>query len=396
MGLPLDGVRVLDLSRLLPGGLCTVVLADLGADVIKVEAPPRGDYARAREPHHESSDPSTSSATFIGLNRNKRSMVLDMKAPAGAETLLRLVATSDVVLESFRPGVLARNGVGYDAMRAVNPKIVLCSISGWGQQGPTSQVAGHDINYLAELGLLSMTGTSAEEPVLSSMQVADSVGGLLSATVILAALREADASGTGQHIDVSMAHGSLLLAAMTVASTLATGTVLSRAEGLWSGGVTCYQTYRCADGWVALGALEEKFWRAFCLGIDRPDLIEHRYDATGSPVHTDVAEIFAGGSRAQWSTFAARHDCCLTVVRGLSDALSSPVVREAGIIEEFDQPGIAEPVATLTLPVGLSKTPVGSPRRPAPSLGAHTREILREAGLSDAEVNARFKSGTVA
>ena len=374
--LPLAGVRVLDLTRLLPGGLCTLVLADLGADVVKVEAPPAGDHARAREPMRPSSDPSTASMTFVGLNRDKRSVVLDLKSPEGHAAVLELAAGADVVVESFRPGVLSRLRIGYDDLRAVQPRIVVCSISGWGQTGPDAQRAGHDINYLAAMGLLSFTGSATEEPALGPMQVADSSGGLLAAVSVLAALRERDRSGEGQWVDVSMAHGSLLMAAMTVASTLGTGRAAPRQEGLWSGGVVCYQVYRCVDGWVSIGALEEKFWRTWCDAVGRPELRAGRYDPVGSPTHERVAEVFAARSREQWRAFAVEHDCCVAVVDGLAEALAAPGTRARGLVQRIVQPGSPEPVAVLGFPVRFSRTVPAVGTRPAPRLGGDRVDLV--------------------
>jgi crotonobetainyl-CoA:carnitine CoA-transferase CaiB-like acyl-CoA transferase len=375
---PLTGVRVLDLTRLLPGGLGTLLLADLGAEVVKVEAPGDGDYARNREPFRESSDPSTASMTFVGLNRDKRSIVLDLKADADRAAFLALVAEADVVVESFRPGVLDRLGIGYEALRAVNPAIVLCSISGWGQTGPMAQRAGHDINYLAAMGLLSPTGRLDDPPVLSAMQICDSTAGLLAALTILAALRDRDRTGQGQWLDVSLAHAGLLMSAMSVASTLGTGRAASGRTGLWSGGVVCYQTYRCQDGWVALGALEEKFWTTWCDAVGHHELAGSRYEPTGSATHAVVTEIFAARTVAEWRDFANEHDCCLTVVDGLAEALASDLVTERGIVHHITQTGVDDPVAALGLPVGFSRSDTTPGVRPAPSLGQDSSAIWTE------------------
>jgi crotonobetainyl-CoA:carnitine CoA-transferase CaiB-like acyl-CoA transferase len=371
----LDGTKILDLTRLLPGGLCTVVLADLGADVLKVEAPGGGDYARNREPFYEGDEPTTTSASFIGLNRNKSSIVLDLKDGGQRGRFLELVAEADVVVESFRPGVMDRLGVGYAALRAANPQIVHCAISGWGQDGAMAQRSGHDINYLAAIGLLSLTGSEDEVPASAPFQVADCAGGLLAATAILAALRERDRSGEGQSIDVSLAHAALAFASMGAAAALAGTAPAPREKALFSGGVVCYQAYRCADGWVALGALEERFWRAWCLGVGRDDLLDARYEPSGSPAHAALTAIFAGRTRAEWEAFAARHDCCLTVVVGLEAALSSPLVAERAMVVDVDQPGIAAPVRVLGSPLRLSRTPPEPLRRPAPALDEHEAPV---------------------
>lgn len=378
---PLQGIRILDLTRLLPGGLCSMVLSDLGAEVVKVEAPPVGDYARAREPHRSSLDSTTTSITFAGLNRGKRSVTIDLKDPVGLADFIELVRSADVVLESFRPGVMNRLGIDHAVLASHNPGIITCSISGWGQSGPLAQAAGHDINYLAALGLLSFTGAPDEVPALSGMQIADSSGGLLATIAILAALRQRDQTGTGQSIDVSLAHSSLLMAAMTGSVALAGVPVPRREDGLWSGGVICYQTYRCADGWVAIGALEEKFWSTWCRAAGCPDLQDERYARTGSGAHARMIEIFAARDRESWRAFAAEHDCCVTVVDGLAEAFGSDLVRERGAISQaphVDSDGTRAAISVLSLPVQFSAFGSDdSALGPAPGLGEDNSILLR-------------------
>ncbi len=375
--LPLEDVRVLDLTRLLPGPLCTVTLADLGADVVKVEAPGQGDYGRTREPLRQSTDPQVASASFIGLNRNKRSVVLDLKSANGRAAALSLAERFDVIVESFRPGVLDRLGLSYENLATVNPRIVVCSISGWGSSGSMAQVPGHDLNYCGALGILAPSGDPADEPLIPTGQWADTAGALYAAVGILAALHERDRSGQGQHIEVALAHAALWSVAMPLAGALAAGSAPLRREGLWTGGVVCYQTYRCADGWLALGALEEKFWRALCEGLARPDLVENRYDKFDSPTYQALSAIFAQRSGAEWAEFAGVHECCLTVLQGVNDALSSNIAREMGLLVDVSQPSIDEPFETLAHPVRFSRTPADERRLPAPGLGEHTEEILQ-------------------
>jgi alpha-methylacyl-CoA racemase len=363
---PLTGVRVLDLTRLLPGGICTLRLAELGAEVLKVEQPGQGDYARAREPHYDGVDPTTTSASFIGLNRGKKSIVLDLKTEAERERFLELVEEADVVIDSFRPGVLSRLRLDYDHLRRCNRRIVHCSLSGWGQDGPMAQVAGHDINYLAEIGLLSLTGESEEEPCLPPVQIADCAGALIATTSVLAALHQREQSDEGCFLDVSLAHSALSLFPMGVAAALSGAPVRPRHRNLFSGGVVCYRAYRCRDGWVALGALEERFWHTWCDGVDRPDLRDCRYEDFDSPTGREVTAIFAARTKAEWRSFARRHDCCLTVVRGLEEALASPLVRDRGMIAEVRQPGIEDPVEVLGGPWQDDAA-----TEPAPSLGSH-------------------------
>ncbi|MHB1537298.1 MAG: CaiB/BaiF CoA transferase family protein [Solirubrobacteraceae bacterium] len=447
MSLPLAGVKVLDLSRLLPGGFCTLLLADLGAEVLKVEDVGAGDYVRWSPPFYDGGEPSARSAHFIALNRNKRSIRIDLKNDEGREILLALVRGHDVVLESFRPGVLDRLGVGYETMRLENPGIVYCAISGYGQDGPMRDAAGHDMNYLALNGLLGLTGEAGHaggagqsghagatgqagnagqegnagqagqsgqpghaggRPIQAAGQIADIGGGALMAVLgILAALRErdggsttgrgrSDGSGYGQFVDVSMTDGALSWLTLIAGRYFAEEVTPQRGGLELSGGLVCYRPYECADGWVALGALEPKFWQTWCNGVDRQDLIEKQFSRPGSDVAADVEAIFRGRTRAEWERFAAEHDCCLSPVLALDEALSSTLVQERGMVLELDQPGVERPVRQLGVPVKLSRTPGDPARLPAPALGEHTIEVLTQLGLDEQRIASLLEAGAVA
>jgi alpha-methylacyl-CoA racemase len=395
MSLPLEDVRVLDLSRLLPGGFCSLLLADFGAEVLKVEDTGMGDYVRWAPPHYEGAADSARSALFLALNRNKRSIRVNLKEPDGREVLLRLAREYDVLLESFRPGVLDRLGVGYERLREENPGLVYCAISGYGQDGPYTARSGHDMNYLGLIGLLGLTGERDGPPVQPAGQIADLGGGaLMAAFGILAALRERDRSGLGQLVDVSMADGALSWLAMVAARYFAVGTVPGRGELELAGGIVCYRPYECADGWVTLGALEPKFWQAFCRGVGREDLIEQQFAPPGSPAHAEVETIFRERTREEWRAFASEHDCCLEPVLALDEALDSELVRAREMVVELEQPG-AGPVRQLGVPIKFERTP-GQLRSPGPVLGEHTDEVLAGLGYSDSEVAALKGSGAVA
>src|SRR5689334_2684036 len=249
--LPLEGLTVLDLSRLLPGGFCSLLLADFGAEVIKVEDTRAGDYVRWTSPGYEGADPTAKSAAFLALNRGKRSIRVNLKSEGGRDVLLRLARTADVLLESFRPGVLDRLGVGYERLRQENQGLVYCAITGYGQDGPARNRSGHDMNYLGLNGLLGLTGDADGPPVQAAGQIADLGGGALTAALgIMVALREREQSGEGQIVDASMFDGSLSWLAMVAAEALASGRPARRGGLQLAGALTCYRPYRCTDGYV--------------------------------------------------------------------------------------------------------------------------------------------------
>jgi crotonobetainyl-CoA:carnitine CoA-transferase CaiB-like acyl-CoA transferase len=391
----LEDIRVLDLSRLLPGGFCSLLLADFGAEVLKVEDTGMGDYIRWSPPYYEGAEDSAKSAPFVSLNRGKRSIRLDLKQDLGKQVLLRLVRDYDVLLESFRPGVMERLGIGYERLREENPRLVYCAISGYGQDGPYTGRSGHDMNYLGLNGLLGLTGEPDGPPMLPAGQIADLGGGaLMAAFGIMAALRERERSGEGQLVDVSMFDGSLAWLALVAAQYLADGEVPRRGRLPLAGGLICYRPYACKDGWVTLGALEPKFWQAWCRGVGREDLAEKQFEAPGSDAHAEVERIFLKRTRDEWSGFASEHDCCLEPVFDLDEALDSELVRAREMVVELDQPGAAAPVRLLGVPVKLSRTP-GAPAGPGPALGEHTEEVLSSLGYSEDEVASLLEAGAV-
>jgi alpha-methylacyl-CoA racemase len=394
--LPLSDVRVLDLSRLLPGGFCSLMLADFGAEVLKVEDTGMGDYIRWAPPYYEGAEDSARSAMYLSLNRNKRSIRINLKEERGKEVLLRLVREYDVVLESFRPGVLDRLGVGYERMREENPRVVYCAISGYGQDGPFRDRSGHDMNYLGLVGVLGLTGEPGGAPVQSGAQIADlGGGGLMAAFGIMAALRERERSGEGQLVDVSMSDGALSWLAMVAGRYFCDGEAPSRGEDALNGGLVCYRPYACSDGHVTLGALEPKFWQEWCRGVGREDLIEKQFEKPGSDTHAEVERIFLERTRDEWQQFASEHDCCLEPVLDLDEALDSELVRAREMVVELDQPGAAEPVRQLGVPVKLSRTP-GGVHAPGPALGENTREVLESLGYSGDDLATLEQDGAVA
>ena len=387
--LPLAGLRVLDLSRLLPGPYASLVLADLGADVVKVEDRGGGDYLRWWPPLA-----GEQSGAFHALNRNKRSLAVDLKAPRGPEVLKRLAARADVVLESFRPGVMDRLGVGWEALRAANPRLVLCSISGYGQEGPYRALAGHDLDYCAIAGVLGVNGP-ADRPLPLGVQVADLCGGAWPAVAgILAALLRRGATGQGAHVDIAMADGVASMLAMPQAMADARGTPLRREGEQLNGGAACYRVYRTADGrHVALGALEPQFFARFCAAAGVPELADRQYDDGGRGPVEALTALFATRSRDEWTRLGHEHDCCLAPVLGGDEPRSDPQLQARGVFLEVETPWEGKAMPSLATPVRLAG--VVAPRRPAPRLGADTDAVLREAGFSDGEVGALRAAGVV-
>jgi alpha-methylacyl-CoA racemase len=394
--LPLSDVRVLDLSRLLPGGFCSLLLADFGAEVLKVEDTGMGDYVRWAPPYYEGADDSAKSALYLALNRGKRSVRVNLKEERGREVLLRLVREYDVLLESFRPGVLDRLGVGYERLRQENPGLVYCAISGYGQDGPFRDRSGHDMNYLGLIGLLGLTGERDGPPIQAGGQIADIGGGAqMAAFGIMAALHERDRSGEGQFVDVSMSDGALSWLGMVAARHFAEEKTPQRGGLELAGSLVCYRPYACKDGWVTLGALEPKFWQAWCRGVGREDLIERQFEPPGSEAHAEVERVFLERTRDEWQAFASEHDCCLEPVLDLDEALDSELVRAREMVVELDQPGADRPVRQLGVPIKLGRTP-GGVQGPGPALGEHTDEVLEALGYSTDEIEALKESGAVA
>ena len=396
MTAPLDGVRVLDLSRLLPGPVCTLHLADLGADVVKVEDTGAGDYARALglAPTGDGrAPPKAPSAFFRMVNRNKRSLALNLKASAGRDAFLRLARHADVIVESFRPGVVDRLGVGYAAVAALNPRIVYCSITGYGQTGPYRDRVGHDINYLGYAGVLDQTGISGGPPALSNLQVADLLGGAMNAsTAILAALFGASRTGNGTHVDIAMTEGSLAHNIFALHAIETLGHSQARGEDLLTGGVPCYGVYATQDGrHLAVGALEDKFWRTLCEALDRPDLVAGQLATgrAGTAVRQQLAAIFAQQTQAHWIERLAAVECCVTPVLSLDETLADPQVLARDMVVTG-----ADGIRQYAPPFRLSGHAFAI-ARPAPAQGQHSVEILRETGFTDAEIAALSAGGTI-
>lgn len=376
---PLEGITVLDLTRLLPGGYATLLLADLGADVIKVEEPGRGDYIRWTPPMV-----GDLSASHIALNRNKRSITLNLKTDGGRAVFLELARSADVVVESFRPGVMDRLGVGYEALRAATPGLVYCAISGYGQDGPRVAEAGHDVNYMGYAGALSIMGEEGRRPVVPGLQIGDLAGGGMAAVIaIQAALLRRATTGTGDFCDISMMDGVVSWLSIHAAEFIATKKIPERELMHLSGAYPCYRVYPARDGWITVGALEPQFWSALCDAIDRPDLAGDGFAVGERRDHViaELAELFATKTRAEWLDHFRGKDVCVGPVNDFAEAFDDPQVRHRAMVLTGDIPGVG-PWEHIGNPIRLGdRDELVS--RPPPGLGEHTEEVLRAAGIDD-------------
>jgi len=378
---------VVDLTRLLPGDFATWVLADLGAEVIKVEDTGAGDYMRWMPPMA-----GHSSAMYWSLNRGKKAIRLDLKQPAAGEVLRRLVGSADALVEGFRPGVMDRLGLGYDALREVNPGLVYCAISGYGQDGPLAQRAGHDLLYNSLAGLQGVTGTAEGELALPGFQVADlGAGGMGGALAVVAALlrRERDPERRGAFMDVSMFDGVSAFLAPHMARHLA-GQEEVDGPGLMhlNGRFPCYRLYRAADGrWMALAALEPKFWTAFCALVERPDLVDRQFE-DGPEVIAEVAALLASRTRAQWEDLARDADVMLEPVNDLAEAAVHP----QAVARELLVPvagGLPQPAPVVRFEERyLADTTVAA-------TGSDTDAVLVRLGYTAAEIRDLREAGAV-
>jgi alpha-methylacyl-CoA racemase len=343
---PLAGIRVLDFSTLLPGPLASLMLAEAGAEVIKIERPGRGDEMRSYVPKFGGD-----SVNFALLNRGKRSIAIDLKEPGAVERLRPLLESADVVLEQFRPGVMDRLGIGYEALRALNPRIVYCALTGWGQSGPKADIAAHDLNYVAEAGMLGLAAGADGTPAVPAALVADIAGGTYPAVInILLALRERDRTGEGCKLDIAMADNVFTFLYWALGNGLAAGRWPQPGAEYVTGGSPRYNVYRTGDGrFLAAAPLEQKFWQNFCelIGLDA----RFRNDrGQEKAVKEEVARIVASKDAAYWEQRFAGEDACCTIVRSLKEALQDPHFRARRLFERALSAG-ARTIPALPIPV---------------------------------------------
>lgn len=362
----------------------------MGAEIIKIEHPKKQDYLRNAPPYKAGK-----SAAFEMLNRGKRGLALDVTVPEGRAVFMDLIKTADLVLEGFRPGVLAKAGIDYAEAQKVNERVIYVSITGYGQDGPYAQKAGHDLNYIGYAGILGATGKKETGPIPPGVQIGDVAGGGYMAVIgALSALQARQTSGRGQHVDISMLDGCIPLLSLQLAHEWAGGVPNRRGEAMLSGGAPNYSVYRCADGlFVALGALEPKFWDAFCAWVARPDWRGQQYadGEAGKKLLNELAELFATKPRDEWIQQLKDRDICLSPVLELDELAQDPQLQHRGMI--YNEEG--EQLPRIGMPIKFSATKTSDMQRNAPELGAESIAILREAGIDEARIKRMQEKGII-
>ena len=393
MAAALEGITVLDFTRLLPGPFCTQLLCNLGAEVIKIEDPKLGDYMRSVPPIvHDVSYP------FLMVNRGKRSLSVDLKTPAGQEIVHKLARGSDVVVEQFRPGVMARLRVAYDDLAMMNPRLVYCSFSGYGQTGPYKDLPGHDINFQALAGILGVTtGREDKAPAIPGVPIADLASGFNAALAILAALRVRDRTGRGEFIDVSIYDTAVTLMVLGLARFLATGEEPVAGETLLTGSFPFYSLYETKDGrWLSVATVEPKFWSRMCELIGAPDLAEKQFKdgAERFQVAQALADKFRGRTLAEWEALLAMENLPITGVKRVSEVVRDPHVKARGLLPVVDVSGLWK-LQVIAHPAKHATLETHNPTR-VPAKGQDTEEILRSLGYTARQIQTLAKKGVVA
>jgi len=377
----LEGIKILDLSRLFPGPYCSMILADLGADVLRIE-----------DRRFEGEGPGMPT-----VMRNKRHMTLNLKHPKGREIFYRLIREADAVLEGFRPGVAERLEIDYVRLKTMNEKLIYCSVTGYGQDGPYKDMVGHDINYLSFGGVLGLTGEPGRNPVIPPIQVADmAAGGMYAALGILSALIARQKTGKGQYIDISMLDGIIAMLPFLVSLFWGQGMNLQRGDTLLSGRYPCYNVYETKDGeFISLGALEHRFWVVLCQKLGREDYIAHQFDEgeKRAEIFQFLRQTFSGKTREEWMKELKDLDVCIGKVLHLEEALNDPQVTYRQMVVEFSDSQKGR-MKLLASPIKLSETPPDIRRAPA-KFGEHTDMVLQEMGFKPEEIGVMKREGVI-
>jgi crotonobetainyl-CoA:carnitine CoA-transferase CaiB-like acyl-CoA transferase len=379
----LKGLKMLDLSRLLPGPYCSLLLADLGMEVLKVEDPEQGDYTRTIGPIRKKD-----SAIFLALNRNKKSIKLNLKISEGREIFYRLIQFYDIILESFRPGVMDRLGIGYQELKKRNPRVILCSLSGYGQDGPYQGRSGHDINYIGLGGVLDITGVKNGDPVLPGVQIADiGGGGMMAAIAMLAAAVHREKTGEGEFLDISMMDSVVSWLSIHAGKYFMDGELLKRGDTPLTGRYACYQVYPTKDGrYMSLGALEPKFWKNFCQAVGHGDLTDKQFIEGEDRLRIigEIQNLFKTKTQEEWVDFFKKVDACCEPILTFKQVFEHPQVLHRKMVMEANHP-VEGNIRQLGNPIKSSRFPF-EVRTPSPAWGEHTIEVLKAIGFSEEEI----------
>ena len=382
MGL-LKELKMLDLSRLLPGPYCSLLLADLGMEVLKVEDLEQGDYTRMLGPIRKKD-----SANFLALNRNKKSMKLNLKVKEGKKIFYKLIQSYDIVLESFRPGVMDRLGIGYQELKKRNSRVILCSLSGYGQDGPYRERSGHDINYIGLGGVLEITGQKNGDPILPGVQIADiGGGGMMAAIAILAATIHREKTGEGQFLDISMMDGVVSWLSMHAGKYFMDGELPKRGDMHLTGRYACYHIYATKDErYISLGAMEQKFWKNFCEAIGRRDLVYKQYIEGEEQLRVteEIQKLFKTKTQKEWVDFFKNVDACGEPILTFEEVFQHPQVLHRQMVMEYEHP-VEGKIRQVGNPIKSSQFPFEI-RTPSPAWGEHTMEVLKAIGYSEEEI----------
>lgn len=393
---PLSGIKVVDLSRFVPGMYCSMLMGDMGAEVIAIEEPIRTPDSKAAAGPSANGKETDEALATSPLFRNKRRMELNLKSTTGKEVFYRLAKQADVVLEGFRPGVVKRLGVDYDTVRALNPRVVYCSITGYGQSGPFSNLPGHDINYLAITGAGSIIGDKNGPPVLPYNFIGDFAGGtLFGLSGIVMALLARERIGKGQYVDVSMADGVASLMTLPLAQYFGTGKVAQRGMELINGGYACYNYYGTRDGrYLAVGCAEPWFYANLCRALGREEFIPHQFEASKQEeIFAHFQEVLLTKTRDEWFDFLSRVDVCVSKVQTLDEVIADPQLVHRGMFTTVRTPGVSHG-KQVGIPFKMSETP-GAVRAAAPPRGQDTETVLRELHFSEREIQRLRESDVI-